>query len=594
MADSLRPPEKSEVADDRQGRNVSQTVSESEKHSETPPLFSSSLVSALQTSPQVSNRLPKPAIFATPEPAKTTGIESPLIARLTMTPAGASPVGSPGLASPTMTPIGVAGTPSSTMKPRRMQSIDPRELIPPRRSSTRSIKRKKFDDEVVESSLLKTERGRIRPPNLHPLLPAEKEKEKVSVEVPTPKPEEKEKKEVEKREEKKPVEKKIAEKKIPVAPPPEKKIKKELVEKKSFSKKKSSKSKRSKRQKSTPATSTKDLGRWKPQDDLALITAIQQTNDLTGVHLGVKFSSRFSLKEIQERWYALLYDPSISKLSIQTMKMLHPDVCASIQAKALYSKEEENLVGKIPSNTQPQPTVDVFQDLLQEHPQVFHPARTAKALHNHWLLMKQYHLLPDQSVQPMPRGDHVLNLSDAEDMMNDDELKDSKDNTVEQELDIADRRNKREIRHLEQELPKWQVLVDSVTGISPPDFDNQTLAVLRGRLVRYLMRSREITLGRATKDNQIDVDLSLEGPAWKISRRQGVIKLRNSGDFFIANEGKRPIYIDGKPVLAGNKQKLYNNSVVEISCLRFIFLINQDIINVIRAEAQKLTAATAT
>lgn len=116
--------------------------------------------------------------------------------------------------------------------------------------------------------------------------------------------------------------------------------------------------------------------------------------------------------------------------------------------------------------------------------------------------------------------------------------------------------------------------------MSSPDFDNQTLAVLRGRMVRYLMRSREvrqaqprpvpvplpafpssvslpltalsvssprflvfpwpvwtrplvlrcqpspapfpqITLGRATKDNQIDVDLSLEGPAWKISRKQG-------------------------------------------------------------------------
>lgn len=124
--------------------------------------------------------------------------------------------------------------------------------------------------------------------------------------------------------------------------------------------------------------------------------------------------------------------------------------------------------------------------------------------------------------------------------------------------------------------------------MSSPDFDNQTLAVLRGRMVRYLMRSREvrparpslssspspsphslarfpssvdlpltalpmsgpdfssfpglcgplpflrsqpspapfsqITLGRATKDNQIDVDLSLEGPAWKISRKQGICK----------------------------------------------------------------------
>ena len=74
----------------------------------------------------------------------------------------------------------------------------------------------------------------------------------------------------------------------------------------------------------------------------------------------------------------------------------------------------------------------------------------------------------------------------------------------------------------------------------------------------------QITLGRATKDNQIDVNLSLEGPAWKISRLQGIIKLRHTGDFFIANEGKRPIYVDSQPVPTGNKQKLNNNAVVEV------------------------------
>ena len=42
---------------------------------------------------------------------------------------------------------------------------------------------------------------------------------------------------------------------------------------------------------------------------------------------------------------------------------------------------------------------------------------------------------------------------------------------------------------------------------------------------------------------------------------------RNSGEFFIANEGKRPILVDGKAVLAGTKQKLNNNSVVEVSII---------------------------
>ena len=148
------------------------------------------------------------------------------------------------------------------------------------------------------------------------------------------------------------------------------------------------------------------------------------------------------------------------------------------------------------------------------------------------------------------------------------------------------------------------VFIINFSGISPPEFDNLTLAVIRGRLVRYLMRSKEvnychfssdarvsstirfeclrlvtgswfrenrtihdhcqITLGRAAKDNQIDVDLALEGPAWKISRRQGMIKLKKNGDFYIANEGKRPIYVDGKAVLTGNKEQLNNNSVIEV------------------------------
>lgn len=74
----------------------------------------------------------------------------------------------------------------------------------------------------------------------------------------------------------------------------------------------------------------------------------------------------------------------------------------------------------------------------------------------------------------------------------------------------------------------------------------------------------QITVGRSTKDHNVDVDLSLEGPAWKISRRQGTIRLRNNGDFFLSSEGKRPIFVDSRPILAGNKMKLNNNSVIEV------------------------------
>ena len=43
------------------------------------------------------------------------------------------------------------------------------------------------------------------------------------------------------------------------------------------------------------------------------------------------------------------------------------------------------------------PQLETFQELLTKHPDVFHPLRTPKSLMTQWQLMKQYHLLPDQS-----------------------------------------------------------------------------------------------------------------------------------------------------------------------------------------------------
>lgn len=65
------------------------------------------------------------------------------------------------------------------------------------------------------------------------------------------------------------------------------------------------------------------------------------------IHRGIKFSCRFTLSEIQSRWYALLYNAEISRIAVAAMKNLHPDIVASIRSKALFSNGEEELLSTL-------------------------------------------------------------------------------------------------------------------------------------------------------------------------------------------------------------------------------------------------------
>ena len=157
-----------------------------------------------------------------------------------------------------------------------------------RRSSSRAIKRPKFDDELVESSLggqNTTPISKIRTRN--PSLSANSD---CSVSLPS-------------------------------TPVISSDVRKKLSK---------SSSKRTRKGRGSQVSVTKDLGRWKPTDDLALIIGVQQTCDLNAVYKGIKFSCKFTLIEVQERWHTLLYDATISRIAQQAMKNLHPDQVSHI------------------------------------------------------------------------------------------------------------------------------------------------------------------------------------------------------------------------------------------------------------------------
>ncbi|KAJ6399542.1 hypothetical protein OIU77_020158 [Salix suchowensis] len=52
---------------------------------------------------------------------------------------------------------------------------------------------------------------------------------------------------------------------------------------------------------------------WTPEDDVLLRNSIEAGASLESLAKGaVQFSRKFTVREIQDRWYSLLYDPVVS------------------------------------------------------------------------------------------------------------------------------------------------------------------------------------------------------------------------------------------------------------------------------------------
>jgi microspherule protein 1 len=90
----------------------------------------------------------------------------------------------------------------------------------------------------------------------------------------------------------------------------------------------------------------------------------------------------------------------------------------------------------------------------------------------------------------------------------------------------------------------------------------------------FEMKTKMVLVGRATKDCQVDMDLSEEGPAHHVSRRHAIINLKRDGDFYIKNIGARSFDVNGKSVRKEKSTRLNHDSVLSICGMNFLFEVN--------------------
>ncbi|PIA57100.1 hypothetical protein AQUCO_00600077v1 [Aquilegia coerulea] len=107
---------------------------------------------------------------------------------------------------------------------------------------------------------------------------------------------------------------------------------------------------------------------------------------------------------------------------------------------------------------------------------------------------------------------------------------------------------------------------------------HSAFAIFYGRRLKHYIKKPEVTLGRATDDVSVDIDLAKEGRANKISRRQAIIKMEKDGSFSLKNLGKGPIVVNGKEVSNAHCIKLGPSCLIEIRSMNFIFESNPKVV----------------
>ena len=303
-----------------------------------------------------------------------------------------------------------------------------------------------------------------------------------------------------------------------------------------------------------------DIGRWKATDDILLINNCLHICDWTTINENVKFSCHFTLDEIKERWFHILFDPKISKHSKAAISTLPAELRKLWEAKTEFSDfEDEVLIKMKESETDPK-SINPFQEVLYKTTGIFHKSRNPESLRKRWLWMKRLNLLVDQTFRETYKKDDTIHLG-----FND--------------VKISDRnsalQNEQKMTNLLQNYMLFQDENEIFSSNEPDIQDCKVLATIINENFEYKMEKNEITFGRKTEEFNVDIDLSMSSACTKISRKQGVIRLEDNGSLTIYNKGLRPIFVDGKLVTKGEYAPLFHRSVIHVQSSYMIVEIPQ-------------------
>lgn len=183
------------------------------------------------------------------------------------------------------------------------------------------------------------------------------------------------------------------------------------------------------------------------------------------------------------------------------------------------------------------------------------------------------HPLPGSQQDQFSDSDEELpQFSDVEAMILDMDLDPGEDESF-----SAIAESKRLYKHHKRALVRLEQAANSAMQRSLAS--KGAFAVLYGRHLKYFIKKNEVSIGRETLENIVDIDLTRKDRPNKVSRRQATIKLKEDGLFYLENYGKRVISVNSHNIASGQRIRLSSNCLIEIGGMRFIFEMDKRLAN---------------
>jgi len=373
---------------------------------------------------------------------------------------------------------------------------------------------------------------------------------------------------------------------------------------------------------------------WTTQDDLLLKDAVQNYPSFEKISCSVKFSYRFSPSEIENRWRGLLYNPSIASVagaqmsefcnvskrimwtkqeeqillneglsdhfagflavlerhrdkfhSMRTAKGLESHFYRIRRSKVLIQEKEEEKSSKTSVNSIPTQLSGEQKEMKVEMPigdkEAIPMSISAQNSSSSLVFTANANANAGLDKSELHQKQESIRVEDSNfsDIETEDCLHSLTNNSLEKKLSVSERIRmnirRKEYEKLQNTEGKFILSLEKALELEKQRNSN-SMALLRGKKLRYWMTKKSILLGRDSPGNKVDVNLEIETHCSRVSRKQAQIKLKRDGNFYLKNIGKNLMFVNGKPVESNKTRKLLDKCLVEISNVRFIFEINGD------------------